>query len=155
MLKIDIPGRDALRLENLLLDYNGTIARDGHLLPELLKRLQELQEKLNVLVLTADTYGTVRAEVEPWGLQVETFPQAEAAAAKAAVLRGLNGQTVCLGNGYNDCEMCAAADLAIGVLEAEGLAAALVAHCDVISRSAAEALDLLVYPDRLRATLRT
>ena len=35
MLNIEIPGREPLALCHLVLDYNGTIAVDGKLLPEL------------------------------------------------------------------------------------------------------------------------
>ena len=40
MLTIDIPGRDRLELHTLLLDYNGTIAADGAVLPEVLPRIR-------------------------------------------------------------------------------------------------------------------
>ncbi len=33
MLEIDIPGKSTLKLSHLVLDYNGTVACDGHLLP--------------------------------------------------------------------------------------------------------------------------
>lgn len=58
MLNIEIPGREPLALCHLVLDYNGTIAVDGKLLPELAAPLGELSRTLEVHVLTADTYGT-------------------------------------------------------------------------------------------------
>ena len=33
MIQIEIPGRDLITIEHLVLDYNGTIAEDGHLIP--------------------------------------------------------------------------------------------------------------------------
>ena len=33
MLTIPIPGRSALQLQHIVLDYNGTIALDGELMP--------------------------------------------------------------------------------------------------------------------------
>ena len=42
MLNIEIPGREPLALRHLVLDYNGTIAVDGKLLPELAAPLGEL-----------------------------------------------------------------------------------------------------------------
>ena len=47
------------------------------------------------------------------------------------------------------------AGVAVAVLEGEGLCAALVSHAHVLAPTAAAALDLLLKPDRLRATLRT
>ena len=59
------------------------------------------------------------------------------------------------GNGFNDIKMFDIAGLSIAVMDKEGVCAALIPHADVLVRSAEEALDLLIYTDRLRATLRT
>ena len=59
MLQIEIPGREQpLRLDVLVLDYNGTIACDGQLIDGIGERIRELCTKLPVYILTADTYGT-------------------------------------------------------------------------------------------------
>ena len=42
MIEINIPGRDILRIEHLVLDYNGTIAVDGALIEGIQERLQRL-----------------------------------------------------------------------------------------------------------------
>jgi len=49
----------------------------------------------------------------------------------------------------------ARATLGIAVLGGEGLAAACLAAADVVAPSIESALDLLLYPRRLVATLRT
>ena len=46
------------------------------------------------------------------------------------------------------------ASTADGVLEREGLCAALLPHATVLVSAPEDALDLLLHPDRLRATLR-
>lgn len=155
MIRIEIPGRETLAIEHVVLDYNGTIAVDGLVLDELKPRLQALLKEVSVTVLTADTYGTVRAECEPLGLRVETFPREGAAECKAEIVKKLRGGRACFGNGFNDCRMFDAAELSVAIMEAEGVCGALLPHADVVVRSAAEALDLLLRPDRLRATLRT
>ena len=155
MIKVEIPGRETLFIDHVVLDYNGTVAVDGHVLPELKPRLQALLKEVTVTVLTADTYGTVRGECEPLGLTVETFPREGAAKCKAEIVRNLSGGKACFGNGFNDCEMFDLADLSVAIMEGEGLCTALLSHADVAVRSAADALDLLLKPDRLRATLRT
>ena len=49
MLQIEIPGREQpLRLDVLVLDYNGTIACDGQLIDGIGARLRELCTKLPV-----------------------------------------------------------------------------------------------------------
>ena len=60
---LTIPGTGTLDLQHLVLDYNGTIARDGHLMSNLDKTLTELAETVTVHVLTADTGGTVTQEI--------------------------------------------------------------------------------------------
>ena len=155
MIHMEIPGREPLTLAHAVLDYNGTIAVDGLVLEELKPRLLRLRELVEVHVLTADTYGTVEAQCRPLGLAVHTFPRAGAAACKAGIVRDLSGGAACFGNGFNDIPMFDLAALAVAVLEGEGLCAALVSHAHVLAPTAAAALDLLLKPDRLRATLRT
>ena len=155
MIRIEIPGRDVLEIEHVLLDYNGTIAVDGQLAPGAEELIRALAQQAHVSVLTADTYGSVHAQCDPLGVEVVTFPRAGAAAFKQRYASGLTGQIACIGNGFNDVEMLDCADLAIAVLDAEGAYAGLIAHADVLVRSACEGLELLLKTDRLRATLRT
>lgn len=155
MIKIDIPGREAIEIEHIVLDYNGTVALDGRLMAGAAERMEKLGQLARIYVLTADTYGTVQAQCAGLGIEVKTFPQANAAERKAEIVRALCGGTACIGNGLNDIGMFDAADLSIAVMDGEGVCAALISHADVLVRSADEGLDLLLKPDRLRATLRT
>lgn len=155
MIRIDIPGRETLAIEHVLLDYNGTIAVDGLLAPGVSECMRKLAELAHVAVLTADTYGTAGAQCAPLGVEVVTFPRAGAAEFKQAYAEKLDGQIACLGNGFNDMGMFDQADLAIAILDTEGTYAGLLGHADILARSAEEGLSLLLYPDRVRATLRT
>ena len=157
MISIDIPGREhPLEIEALILDYNGTIAKDGALIEGIPERLVKLADAVEVYVLTADTYGTVRGQCEPLGVTIRTFPHAGAAVCKEEIVRELkqSAKVCAVGNGLNDVQMMDAADFAVAVLEAEGMYAGLLPHANVLVRSAEEALDLFLEPDRLRATLR-
>ena len=157
MISIDIPGREhPLEIEALVLDYNGTIAKDGALIEGIPKRLIKLAEAVEVYVLTADTYGTVRGQCEPLGVTVRTFPHAGAGVCKEEIVLELrrNAKVCAVGNGFNDVQMMDAADFAVAVLDAEGMYAGLLPHADVLVRSAGGALDLFLKSDRLRATLR-
>ena len=62
--------------------------------------------------------------------------------------------TVAIGNGLNDHLMLQAAALSIAVLQDEGLAKESLWAADVLTRSITDAIDLLLYPLRLVATLR-
>ena len=155
MITIDIPGRDMITIEHLVLDYNGTVAEDGQLIDGVEERMRALKDIVNIHVLTADTYGTVRAQCDPIGVHVETFPRAGAAKCKLEIVQRLGRHVMCVGNGFNDVLMFDAADLSVAVLEKEGTYAGLIAHADIVTRSIVDAFDLLIRTDRMRATLRT
>ena len=156
MIEIEIPGREQnLKIEHLVLDYNGTIARDGRLLPEAAERITRLAEMVHVYVLTADTYGNVRKQCQGLGAEIRTFPKAGAALFKEQIVKELGAGVCAVGNGFNDIPMCRAAEISFGIMEAEGICTGLIGCVDVLVSSPADALDLLLKPDRLRATLRS
>ena len=148
MIKIEIPGRETIEIEHVVLDYNGTIALDGQLIAGAAERIRKLSKLARV-------YGTVQAQCAGLGAEIRTFPRANAADCKEEIVRSLGGKAACIGNGFNDIKMFGIAELAIAVMDGEGVCAALISHADVLVRSAEEGLDLLLKPDRLRATLRT
>ncbi len=155
MLKIQIPGREELTLSHLILDYNGTIAEDGELIPGIGPRLEALSGDLRIYVITADTHGTAAQKCQGLPLQVLTFPTTEVGKIKAEEAGKLAGGVVCIGNGFNDIGMSDVCDLSICVIGSEGCCGALLLHADVVVTSILDALDLLLKPGRLRATLRT
>lgn len=155
MLLIPIPGRGELALRHLILDYNGTIAEDGRLIDGVRERLELLKDKLEISLVTADTHGSAARECEGLPLAVSTFPTENVAGIKAEEVRRKSGGVVCIGNGFNDILMSDASDLSICVIGTEGCCGALFAHADIVVTSILDALDLLVKPDRIRATLRT
>ena len=155
MILFDIPGFETIRIEHVLLDYNGTIAVDGTLAPGAAELISALSQHAHVVVLTADTYGTVTEQCEPLGVEVFTFPRADAAQFKESFAKELQGQVACLGNGRNDALMFDQAALSIMVMDGEGACAALIPHADILVRSCTEGLSLLLNPDRVRATLRS
>lgn len=155
MIQIDIPGRELITIEHLVLDYNGTIAEDGVLIDGVEDRIEKLSKLVSVHVLTADTYGTVRKQCENMDVSVETFPRAGAGACKLEIVEALGEHVMCVGNGFNDIPMFGKADLSVAVIEREGMCGRLLAASDVITTSINDALDLLLKTDRLRATLRS
>ena len=63
--------------------------------------------------------------------------------------------TVAVGNGRNDRLMLEKAALGIAVIQAEGAAAATLTCADVVCTNITSALDLLIHPLRLVASLRS
>jgi Soluble P-type ATPase len=155
VLKIEIPNYKTLELEYLVLDYNGTIALDGEIRDSVRERLITLSKELEIYVLTADTHGTAKKMCEGLPLKIQTFPTDGALDEKLAVVEGLGeDRCIAIGNGRNDKLMCRASALAIAVMEQEGMCGRLLGEADVCTRNIEDALDLLLRPKRLIATLR-
>jgi len=149
-LVVPIPGSRPLRLRHLVLDFNGTLARDGRMLPGVRPRLLTLSRRLRVAVLSADTFGTASRELRRLPVGFEPMKDGAAKGRYAAARRGV----VAIGNGRNDVEMLKSAALAIAVVGPEGACARLLAASDVVVRDIRDALDLLLEPKRLTAALR-
>lgn len=155
MITIEIPGRGPLALAHLVLDVNGTLACDGVLEPGVAERIGALRAELEVHLLTADTHGGQAAIDAALGLTAIRVRAGEERAQKAAFLRSLRGgECAAFGNGANDVAMLEAAALAVAVLGREGLCREALEAADLLALSAVDALDLLLHPARLRATLR-
>lgn len=163
MLRITLPGGDDLALEHLICDVNGTLAEDGLLLEGIAGRLTQLASTLQIHLVTADTYQTLdelMGELRMNAIAADRpAPHAHhvsSGAQKAAYARELGASTVvAIGNGANDIALFETARLSIAVLGAEGTSARAALTADVLCRSPLDALDLLLYPQRLTATLRS
>jgi soluble P-type ATPase len=156
MITIDIPGFRKLELAQLVLDYNGTIARDGQPLNGVKRRLEALSRNLDIHVLTADTYGKVKNDLEDFPCTVSVITSAHEDEAKQAYVEALGcEQTVSIGNGRIDALMLSVSALGITVILEEGAASQAVMAADVCCTSIDSALDLLLNPKRLVATLRS
>ncbi len=155
MIEIDIPGWRQLRLTTLVLDLNGTLALDGHPLP-LHETIAELAERVDIRLLSADTYGTlerVAAELGVTAMRLQ--PGGGESDQKAQAVRLMGAESVAaIGNGANDVGMLELAALSVVVLGDEGVATRALLAADLVVGSADEALDLLLHPSRLVATLR-
>ena len=156
MIEISVPGFRTFRFKHLVLDYNGTLAVDGHLLPGLGIILRNLALDVEVHVLTADTFGLATRELADLPVKLLILPAADQADAKLAYVTQLGPENVvAIGNGRNDRKMLHAAALGIAVLQAEGAASETLAAATLIAPGIREALALLRQPKRLIATLRS
>lgn len=155
MLTIDIPGYQTLQLDHLVLDFNGTLACDGQLIAGVRQRLERLAEQLQVHIITADTFGGVAAAVADIPCRLSIIPPKAQDQAKLDYLQQLGAsRAAAIGNGRNDRLMLAGAGLGIAVMQEEGAASATILAADLVTRDILAALDLLLHPGRLVATLR-
>jgi soluble P-type ATPase len=110
-----------------------------------------MSDALDIHLVSADTFGTLDAIAERL-----TVGAVRASSGEVRVLDELGRERcVVIGNGANDAPALAAAALAIAVLGPEGASTAALRSADVVCGSVADALDLLLDPKALSATLRT
>jgi P-type E1-E2 ATPase len=155
MIELTIPGRGNLRLGHLVLDVNGTLAKDGRLLDKVAKPLAGLRDRLTIHLLTADTYGKQDNIDLMLGMRATRIQGGNESEQKAEHVRKLGAESVIsIGQGANDAAMLKAAAIGIAVMGDEGLAVEALLSADVVMGTIHEALNLLEYPTRLIATLR-
>ncbi len=156
MVEIETPGYRTLILNHLVLDFNGTLACDGLLLPGVADRLNKLAADMSVYVITADTFGKAQAQLEDVNCSVKILKAPDQALRKRQFVEQLgDSHCACIGNGRNDRLMLKAAGLGIAVLLAEGMSVETLTAADVVCADILNALDLLTHPLRLVATLRS
>lgn len=156
MLEIEIPDFGKLALHHLVLDYNGTLALDGKLLEGVAERLRILVGQLEIHVLTADTFGTVAANMQDIPCTVHVLPRSEQDKGKLRYVEELGPEkTISIGNGRNDRLMLKKSTLGFAIIQGEGAAVEAILGADVVLPDISAALDLLINPLRLIATLRS
>ena len=143
MLEIDVPGYKTLRLEHLVLNYNGTLALDGDLLEGVDDALKHLATGLQIHVLTGDTFGRARESLANIPCELRILPVADQDTGKLQSVQRLDAECcAAFGNGRNDPLMLQAAELAIAVLQNEGLAVEAMVAADVLAPDITTALAL-------------
>jgi soluble P-type ATPase len=151
-IEIELPGKPPIVVTHLVLDFTGTLSLDGKLLPGVGETLKELSRRLNITILTADTFGTAQKALENLPVEVRIVKNGQE---KAQYINGIGAsKVVAIGNGRNDVEMMRLAALGICVMGPEGCASELISASDILVSGISSALDLLKNPLRIKATLR-
>jgi P-type E1-E2 ATPase len=154
-MQLEIPGWSTLELAHLILDLNGTVALDGEPIAGVAERVAALSGDLAVHLVTADTRRKAEETSRQLGCHlVRIQPRHEANQKRVLVERVGAEHTVAVGNGANDAQMLSAAALGIAILGPEGLAMEALRAADLVVGHIEDALDLLLQPQRLVATLR-
>lgn len=155
MIQINIPEVGILNLAYLILDYNGTIAKDGFINPSVKEKLTVLSKSLEIYVVTADTNGNASENLSGLPLKLLKFPTGPAAKEKLKILKQF-GESKCvfMGNGLNDMLAASKAALSIGIIGDEGMYSKLLLNTDIIFKNIDDALDSLLETNRIVADLR-
>jgi soluble P-type ATPase len=154
-MDIKIPGKGSYRIRHLVLDLNGTISLDGGIIEGVKERLEGLMHQLDISVVTADTNRNAERLVAGLPVRIHTIRENQESEQKlAVVLEKGKEHTVSIGNGCNDVSMLRESAIGICVVGKEGGSPEALMASDVVVPGINDALDLLLKPQRLRATLR-
>jgi len=152
---IEIPNFNTLDIRHIICDYNGTIAKDGIVLPHVKTLFQQLEENHTIHVITADTFGSVKEQLKDTPVTVKVLESDDHTQEKSDYVRSLGAShCVAVGNGNNDRAMLTVAELGIAVIGPEGCAKDALFSADLIFNTINEALEILIHQKRLVATLR-
>jgi soluble P-type ATPase len=155
-MTINIPGYKSVEIRNIVLDYNGTIANDGILIEGVAESINTISELFNVYVITADTFGTVKKQLEGINCEVTIIPKEKQSEAKLNFVKSLNTETtVSIGNGRNDFDMINESVLGITVLQNEGSYTKTLLASDIVCKSIIDAFEIISTPNKLIAVLRS
>jgi len=157
-IAIDIPGFGERHIRVAVSDYTGTHSFGGSIALHVKAKLRELATLVDLHIVTADSFGTAEQELAgiaiPYKLRTDRHD-----IEKAEYVTQFDLQNVAaFGNGNNDRLMLKAVKegggLAIAVDNGEGCAMDAILNADLFVVGAANAIDLLLDPLRLKATLR-
>jgi P-type E1-E2 ATPase len=152
---VAMPGRSDLALRYAVLDLNGTLALGGALLEGVEERVARLRRDLHLLLATSDTFGTGRAIAARLGCQLIVVGPPDEGRAKAELVTAIGArETIAIGNGANDAEMLAVAAVGICVVGPEGASSRSIVAADIVATDVRVALDLVLHPAHIAATLR-
>ncbi len=142
-------------IKHIVLDYNGTLAKDGILKEDAKRLLPLLAQQYTLHVITADTFGSVKKELKDFDLHVKVLQSDDHTLEKEAYISTLHvKECAAVGNGNNDVRMLQEAAIGICLLGNEGCSTKTLLASDIVCKSLSEALELFLYPKRLIATLR-
>jgi len=155
MIQINIPGRGTMKLEVLVLDFNGTLALDGEMFVSAKDNIIRLSQFLEIHILTADTFGSVERQCKGLPVQVKVLESLDHTTEKADYLLRFDSQEIiAIGNGANDQLMIKRAHLGIAVIGFEGASIQTLQSADLVVNKIEDAFGLFIEPQRLKATLR-
>lgn len=152
MIQIQIPGRKKLEIKQVVLDFNGTMAIDGKLDMSVVQLIEKLSRQVDMYILSSDTYNTVLKQCQD--LPIKIFVVANADDKKRFIEELGKDNTASIGNGVNDQKMFQVSALSIAVMGKEGCSVKAILDAHILVHNVTDALGLLLYPNRIVATLR-
>lgn len=154
-LVINLLGEGEYEFDSLVLDLNGTLALDGKLIEGVTERLKSLSSYLRIYLITADTNKTAQDIFKELDIKLHILKSGRGDIQKLKFIESLSkDKVIAIGNGVNDYLMLKEAGLGICIIGPEGVSTQTLLASDVVFKDICEALDFLIKPSRITATLR-
>ena len=155
MIEINVPGKGRFSLKYAFFDLNGTLAVDGIIKVSTKELLMELSKKIEIVVITADTFGVAEKLFKNLPVKLIKLTSDNGAEEKLKIVKKYGVENiVAFGNGYNDNLMLENSKLGIIVLQEEGLSIESLKKADILVKNIDDGINLLLNEKRLIATLR-
>lgn len=147
---MDVPNYGKVEFQSVLFDLNGTLGESGRISEEVKHLLGRLADRYTVVVLSADTFGTLEEELNGLPVRVE---KVSSGTEKAEIAKDYSPYTA-VGNGNNDVAMLEGAELAFCVIGPEGATVDALLASDIVVKDVKDAIAMLLDEKKLIATLR-
>jgi len=147
---MEVPGYGRVEFTAVLFDLNGTLGVEGRVPEDVKELLARLADRYTVVVLSADTFGTLEEEFKGLPVRIE---RVSSGAEKAEIAEGY-APYAAVGNGNNDVAMLEKAELAFCVIGREGATVDALLASDVVVTDVRDAIEMLLNEKKLIATLR-
>ncbi|WP_297474757.1 HAD family hydrolase [Thermococcus sp.] len=147
---MEIPNYGNVDFRAVLFDLNGTLGESGRVSEEVKHLLERLADRYTVVVLSADTFGTLEEEFKGLPVRIE---RVSSGIQKAEIAEGYKPYAA-VGNGNNDVAMLEGAELAFCVIGPEGATVDALLASDIIVKDVKDAITMLLDEKKLIATLR-
>ena len=155
MIIFEASGWGRREIEHVVLDFNGTLATDGLLVSGVDERLQKLSIRARLHICSADFHGTVADQTRHFEVALKILNGPNQSQEKVEFVRRLGPlKTAAVGAGRNDALMVKEAALGIAIIGPEGVSTKTLEGAEVVCLNILDALDLLLSPQRLAATLQ-
>jgi soluble P-type ATPase len=152
---ITVPGIGEYEIENIVFDYNGTIAIDGIIIEGIMDKIVKLSNEFNVYIVTADTFKTVENAFKNTVINVHIIGKNNESQDKKEFIKKVgSNKTIALGNGRNDELMLKEAIISIAVLNDEGISVKTLNNADFLIKDINNFFDMIDEPKKLIAILR-
>lgn len=154
MVTILRPGQEPLKIDSILIDFEGTLAQDRRVHPKAKDKINLLSKRTKIYILIKGEGEGVEKVLKNVKAEMVYLNEEKPSRQKLELLRKLGPSgTVAIGNGVDDTSMIEEAGLSLCIIGKEGTFSETVKKADLVFINILDALDFLLKPLRQKATL--